>query len=112
MSRLPVSWSMMPAAMNSDALNVAWLRMWNTPATTASGVSRPNSMVIRPRWLIVEYASRLFRSCLKIAMYAPMSSVARPVSVTSQNQGSLAPSAGYRRASRKTPALTIVAECR
>ena len=24
-SRVPVSWSTMPAAMNSDALNVAWL---------------------------------------------------------------------------------------
>ena len=54
MSRLPVSWSMMPAAMNSEALKVAWLRMWNTPATTASGSSSPNSKVMRPRWLIVE----------------------------------------------------------
>ena len=27
MSRVPLSWSMMPAAMNSDALNVAWLRI-------------------------------------------------------------------------------------
>jgi len=27
MSREPVSWSMMPAAMKSEALNVAWLRM-------------------------------------------------------------------------------------
>ena len=53
-SRVPVSWSMMPAAMNSDALKVAWLMMWNTPATTASGVSSPNRSVISPRWLIVE----------------------------------------------------------
>ena len=30
MSRVPVSWSMMPAAMNSDALNVAWFIMWKT----------------------------------------------------------------------------------
>ncbi|MNP00790.1 hypothetical protein D3C76_925860 [compost metagenome] len=27
MSRVPLSWSMMPAAMNSEALKVAWLRM-------------------------------------------------------------------------------------
>ncbi len=54
MSRVPVSWSMMPAAMNSEALKVAWLRMWNTPATTAIGADRPNSIVIRPRWEIVE----------------------------------------------------------
>ncbi len=26
MSRVPLSWSMMPAAMNSEALKVAWLR--------------------------------------------------------------------------------------
>ncbi len=54
MSRVPVSWSMMPAAMNSEALKVAWLMMWNTPATTAIGVDRPNSRVIRPRCEIVE----------------------------------------------------------
>ncbi len=27
MSRVPLSWSMIPAAMNSDALKVAWLRI-------------------------------------------------------------------------------------
>ena len=36
MSRVPVSWSMMPTAMNSDALKVAWFSMWNTAATAAS----------------------------------------------------------------------------
>ena len=54
MSRVPVSWSMMPAAMNSEALNVAWFRMWKTAATAPSGVFRPSSTVIRPRWLMVE----------------------------------------------------------
>ena len=54
MSRVPVSWSMMPAAMNSEALKVAWLRIWNTPATTAIGLESPNSMVIRPRCEMVE----------------------------------------------------------
>ncbi|MCY1242097.1 hypothetical protein D9M72_550390 [compost metagenome] len=54
MSRVPVSWSMMPAAMNSDALKVAWLTMWKTAATAASGLPRLNSTVIRPRWLMVE----------------------------------------------------------
>ena len=82
MSRVPVSWSMMPAAMNSDALKVAWLRMWNTPATTAIGVDRPNSRVIRPRWEIVEYASRPFRSCWKIACQAPSSRVIAPIPLT------------------------------
>ncbi|MCY1382934.1 hypothetical protein D9M69_710110 [compost metagenome] len=54
MSRVPVSWSMMPAAMNSEALKVAWFMTWNTAATAASGLLRPSSSVIRPRWLIVE----------------------------------------------------------
>ncbi|MNY71974.1 hypothetical protein D3C86_2104250 [compost metagenome] len=54
MSRVPLSWSMMPAAMNNDALNVAWLKMWNTAATAASGLFSPSSRVIRPRWLMVE----------------------------------------------------------
>jgi len=53
-SRVPLSWSMMPAAMNSEALKVAWLRIWNTAATAASGLLRPSSRVIRPRWLMVE----------------------------------------------------------
>ena len=54
MSRVPLSWSMMPAAMNSEALKVAWLRMWKTAATAASGLFRPSSSVIKPRWLMVE----------------------------------------------------------
>ncbi|MCW0417786.1 hypothetical protein NB689_003540 [Xanthomonas sacchari] len=82
MSRVWVSWSMMPAAMNSEALNTAWLRMWNTPATTAIGVDSPNSMVIRPRCEIVEYASRPLRSCWKIANQAPVSRVIAPMPLT------------------------------
>ncbi|MOA12032.1 hypothetical protein D3C78_1319980 [compost metagenome] len=54
MSRVPVSWSMMPAAMNSEALKVAWLTMWKMAATAASGLPRLSSVVMRPRWLMVE----------------------------------------------------------
>ena len=54
MSRVPVSWSMMPAAMNSEALKVAWFMMWNTAATAARSRFSPSSRVIRPRWLMVE----------------------------------------------------------
>lgn len=54
MSRVPVSWSMIPAAMNSEALKTAWLTMWNTAATSAKGVPIPASAVISPRWLMVE----------------------------------------------------------
>ena len=54
MSRVPLSWSMMPTDMNSDALKVAWFIMWNTAATAASELFRPSSSVIKPRWLMVE----------------------------------------------------------
>ncbi len=54
MSRVPHSWSMIPAAMKSEALKVAWLTTWNTAATAESGESSPIRNVIRPRWLIVE----------------------------------------------------------
>ena len=54
MSRVPVSWSTMPALMKSAALKAQWLRMWNTPATAPASVPNPNSSVMSPRWLIVE----------------------------------------------------------
>jgi hypothetical protein len=54
MSREWVSWSTMPAIMNSEALKVAWLRTWNTAATAASGEPRPTRKVTSPRWLTVE----------------------------------------------------------
>jgi hypothetical protein len=67
MSRVPLSWSMMPAAMKRDALKVAWFMMWNTAATAARGLFIPRSSVIRPRWLMVEYASSPFRSLWNMA---------------------------------------------
>ena len=54
MSQVPVSWSMMPAVMNSAALKVAWFRLWNTAATADSGESSPIRNTISPRWLMVE----------------------------------------------------------
>jgi hypothetical protein len=46
MSRVPVSWSMMPAAMKSEALKVAWFIMWKIAATAASGLPRLSSVVM------------------------------------------------------------------
>ena len=54
MSRVPLSWSTMPAAMNSDALKVAWFMIWKTAATAASGLLMPSSSVMRPRCEMVE----------------------------------------------------------
>ncbi|MCY1244756.1 hypothetical protein D9M72_578530 [compost metagenome] len=73
---------MMPAAMNSDALNTAWLMMWKIAATVLSWVSSPNSSVISPRWLMVEYASKPLRSRCSSAIAAPKISVASPVMLT------------------------------
>ena len=67
-SRVPDSWSTMPAAMKSDALKVAWFMMWKTAATAASGLLRPSSKVIRPRCDSVEYANKALRSCWNMAI--------------------------------------------
>ena len=47
-----------------------------------------------------------------MAAKPPISSVASPALVTSQNHSSVPASTGHRRAIRNTPAFTIVAECR
>ena len=47
-----------------------------------------------------------------MAKYAPSTSVTTPAPPTSQNHCSVPESAGHSRASRNTPALTMVAECR
>ena len=54
MSRVPVSWSTMPACMNSAALNAAWFMMWKIAAATAAPVPKPSSITMSPNWLIVE----------------------------------------------------------
>ncbi|MNI05073.1 hypothetical protein D3C73_580170 [compost metagenome] len=54
MSRDPASWSMMPAAMNSEALKVAWLTVWKMAAIAPRSDPRPSSRQISPRWLMVE----------------------------------------------------------
>ncbi len=53
MSRVPVSWSTMPAAMNSEALNAAWFITWNTAAISPNGVLSPSNSMISPSWLMV-----------------------------------------------------------
>ena len=112
MSREWVSWSTMPAIMNSEALKAAWLSTWNTAATAASGEPRPMRNTTRPRWLTVEYASKPLRSCLNSAMKAANNTVARPAALTMASKCPVPASTGYRRISRNTPALTMVAECR
>src|SRR3546814_19741988 len=46
-SRVPVSWSTMPAVLNSAHLTVAWFRIWKTQEKAAEGVPKENRMVKR-----------------------------------------------------------------
>ena len=62
---------MMPALMNSAALKVAWLRIWNSAANTAMGLPMPSRTVINPKWLTVENARMPFKSVLNSANHAP-----------------------------------------
>ncbi len=63
-SRVCASWSTIPAVMKSAALKTAWFKIWKIATVAASGVPKPRSMVIRPRWLTVEKARSAFRSSL------------------------------------------------
>ena len=61
---------------------------------------------------MVEYASTPLMSRWNSAATAPSSSDASPAPHTSANHRSVPASTGHSRASRNTPALTMVAECR
>ncbi len=47
-----------------------------------------------------------------MAAYPPTSNVHMPAPPTIQNHGSVPPITGHMRASRNTPAFTMVAECK
>ena len=81
-------------------------------ATAASGVARPSSIVVKPRWLTVEKARSAFRSSRNRAIHAPMSMVMRPAGATMRNQASAGENTGQSRAIKKRPAFTMVAEWR
>ena len=48
-SRVPDSWSIIPAIINSAALKVAWLMIWKMAAATANGEPMPSKHMIRPK---------------------------------------------------------------
>ena len=52
-SRVPDWWSMMPTTRNRVALNSPWARSIARPASAASGVPSPTTMVRKPSWLTV-----------------------------------------------------------
>jgi hypothetical protein len=78
----------------------------------ARSVPTPINIVNVPSTLTVVYARMRLRSVWPAAIAAAMSIVTAPVAVSSTCHKWLSPNTGFRRASRNTPALTIVAECR
>ncbi len=61
---------------------------------------------------MVEYARMRFRSVSTTARYDPPIIVSAPATVSAPVQSAVPPRSGVIRATRYTPALTIVAECR
>lgn len=64
---------MVPAAINSRALNMAWVSRWNV---ASAGKFSANVAIIRPSWLRVERAMIFFMSHSAIAAVPAMSMVA------------------------------------
>ena len=102
----------MPATMKAAALKAPWASSMTQPAVSAAGVPQPNTAIISPSWLIVPKARSSLRSCWRIARRPPPIIVTTPTVTTTGRHRSRSTNAGARRATRYTPALTIVAECR
>ncbi len=103
---------MTPTTMNSGALNSAWAMMSTTPARVASGRPAPKSTIRNPSWLTVPKANRRLRSVCWSALAPPVIMVIRAMVSTVGRQNPTSANGGANRATRYTPAFTIVAECR
>ena len=87
--------------------------MWKTAATAASGVSEAEQH--RDQAEMAD--GRVGQQRLQVVLEqgdagAEQRACTRPVVATSQNHSSVPDSTGQSRASRNTPAFTMVAECR
>ena len=79
------TWITEPAPRNSRALNQAWVKRWKTAALYAP-TPRPN--IIRPRWLMVEYATMRLMSSWATAQIAAIRLVSAPrVAITASDAG-------------------------
>jgi hypothetical protein len=99
-SRVPDWWSMMPTTRNRVALNSPWARSIASPASAASGVPRPTTMVRKPSWLTVPYARMSLMSVCRSARYPPTSMVARPRPSTTGCQKAVSENPGASLATR------------
>ena len=118
-SRVPVDFSIVPATRNSAALYSACAtrkasatRIPGHGAPGSAGGGSPRNRTQTPSAMTVVQASTCFMSVLPRATNAEYAAVTAPAAVRVSIQSAVPPSTGVRRASRNTPALTIVAECR
>ena len=98
--------------MKAAALNAPWARSSTLPATIASAEPQPNTTIMNPSWLTVPSASSNLRSVWRSARRPASSIVATPTVATRGLHMATVANAGANLATRYTPALTIVAECR
>lgn len=111
--RVPNWWSTMPTAKKADALNRPWATSMTVPALMASSVPMPNTATRKPSWLTVPWARSTLRSWRRNARTPATTMVVRPtVSTTGRHQATRSAYAGARRATRYTPAFTMVAAWR
>ena len=112
-SRVWAAWSTIPTVMNSVALNSPWASSSAAAAKVASSQPAPKSATRNPSWLTVPWASSSLTSCCRSAASPPASMVRTPTPITTgRHQTTMGASTGANLATRYTPALTIVAECR
>ena len=102
--------SAVPTHRNSSDFAMAWNRMRNAAAQTASGVPTPAQAVMRPRFAIVEYASTRLALLCEMAMNEHSANVMPPTSTTITDGTGHTRNTGASFTSRNTPALTMVDE--
>src|ERR671914_1911088 len=96
----------LPAARNIRALKKAWVTRWKMPTANAP---TPTARNMYPSWLIVEYANTRLRSSWPAAESAAYTAVTSPTTATANRATSDASKMGKARATRYTPAVTMVA---
>ena len=98
----------LPAPKNSSALD--------TPCATRCSIAAasppaPSASIISPKWLTVEYASARFMSVITSASAPAYKNVISPTTDTAVIAPGAISNSGSIRATRYTPAATIVAAC-
>jgi len=111
-SRVPASWSTDPATMNSGALYSACASKNTTSASPAYVPPIPMSITIVASATTVEYAKSALLSRRSSASAAATTTVTPPTRLSVHTHSGTVANTGAIRASRYTPALTMVAEWR